>query len=84
MGNKDFMMVSVIGPPGVEKSIIINELYGFDGTSLGESFLSGLVDVFDCNHDVCLNVSIIYFLGYLVYINSLYLYFNQFKTPLFN
>lgn len=29
-------MVGVIGPPGVGKSTIMNELYGFDATSPGE------------------------------------------------
>ncbi|KAL1822358.1 hypothetical protein ACET3Z_009136 [Daucus carota] len=33
--NTDFTVVGVIGPPGVGKSTILNELYGFDGTSPG-------------------------------------------------
>ncbi|GFY83941.1 hypothetical protein Acr_03g0007150 [Actinidia rufa] len=33
--NTDFTVVGVIGPPGVGKSTIMNELYGFDGTSPG-------------------------------------------------
>lgn len=34
--NTDFTVVGVIGPPGVGKSTIMNELYGFDGSSPGE------------------------------------------------
>lgn len=34
--NTDFMVVGVIGPTGVGKSIIMNELYGFDASSPGE------------------------------------------------
>ncbi|XP_010261637.1 PREDICTED: protein SMG9-like isoform X1 [Nelumbo nucifera] len=33
--NTDFTVIGVIGPPGVGKSTILNELYGFDGTSPG-------------------------------------------------
>lgn len=33
--NTDFTVVGVIGPPGVGKSTIMNELYGFDSTSPG-------------------------------------------------
>ncbi|THG05429.1 hypothetical protein TEA_011823 [Camellia sinensis var. sinensis] len=33
--NTDFTVIGVIGPPGVGKSTIMNELYGFDGTSPG-------------------------------------------------
>ncbi|XP_048226067.1 nonsense-mediated mRNA decay factor SMG9 isoform X2 [Ricinus communis] len=33
--NTDFTVVGVIGPPGVGKSTIMNELYGFDATSPG-------------------------------------------------
>ncbi|KAL2318580.1 hypothetical protein Fmac_032456 [Flemingia macrophylla] len=33
--NTDFTVVGVIGPPGVGKSTILNELYGFDSTSPG-------------------------------------------------
>ncbi|KAI5567236.1 hypothetical protein BDE02_13G076900 [Populus trichocarpa] len=33
--NTDFTVVGIIGPPGVGKSTILNELYGFDGTSPG-------------------------------------------------
>lgn len=33
--NTDFTVVGVIGPPGGGKSTIMNELYGFDGTSSG-------------------------------------------------
>lgn len=33
--NTDFTVVGVIGPPGAGKSTIMNELYGFDGTSPG-------------------------------------------------
>ena len=42
--NTDFTVVGVIGPPGVGKSTIMNELYGFDGSSPGE--LSEYVTVF--------------------------------------
>ncbi|KAL5823393.1 hypothetical protein ACOSQ4_021293 [Xanthoceras sorbifolium] len=31
--NTDFTVVGVIGPPGVGKSTIMNQLYGFDGSS---------------------------------------------------
>ncbi|KAK3131439.1 hypothetical protein QOZ80_6AG0506470 [Eleusine coracana subsp. coracana] len=33
--NNDFMVIGIIGPPGVGKSTIMNELYGYDGTSPG-------------------------------------------------
>ncbi|KAK7405968.1 hypothetical protein VNO78_07580 [Psophocarpus tetragonolobus] len=33
--NTDFTVIGVIGPPGVGKSTIMNELYGFDSTSPG-------------------------------------------------
>ncbi|XP_065853858.1 uncharacterized protein [Euphorbia lathyris] len=33
--NTDFTVVGVIGPPGVGKSTIMNELYGFDSSSPG-------------------------------------------------
>uniref|UniRef100_A0A5B7CBU3 Protein SMG9-like n=1 Tax=Davidia involucrata TaxID=16924 RepID=A0A5B7CBU3_DAVIN len=33
--NTDFTVIGVIGPPGVGKSTIMNELYGFDVTSPG-------------------------------------------------
>ncbi|XVF61050.1 hypothetical protein PTKIN_Ptkin08bG0097900 [Pterospermum kingtungense] len=33
--NTDFTVVGIIGPPGVGKSTIMNELYGFDGISPG-------------------------------------------------
>ncbi|XP_024021025.1 protein SMG9 isoform X1 [Morus notabilis] len=33
--NTDFAVIGVIGPPGVGKSTIMNELYGFDPTSPG-------------------------------------------------
>ncbi|KAL2642614.1 hypothetical protein R1flu_010201 [Riccia fluitans] len=33
--NTDFIVVGVLGPPGVGKSTILNELYGFDGTTTG-------------------------------------------------
>ncbi|KAK4777061.1 hypothetical protein SAY86_005749 [Trapa natans] len=33
--NTDFTVVGVIGPPGAGKSTIMNELYGFDGSSPG-------------------------------------------------
>ncbi|XVE83373.1 hypothetical protein DITRI_Ditri16bG0083900 [Diplodiscus trichospermus] len=33
--NTDFKVVGIIGPPGVGKSTIMNELYGFDGISPG-------------------------------------------------
>ncbi|XP_059440653.1 uncharacterized protein LOC132173094 [Corylus avellana] len=33
--NTDFMVVGVIGPTGVGKSVIMNELYGFDASSPG-------------------------------------------------
>ncbi|XP_076916571.1 uncharacterized protein LOC143576349 [Bidens hawaiensis] len=33
--NTDFSVVGVIGPPGVGKSTIMNEIYGFDATSSG-------------------------------------------------
>jgi protein SMG9 len=33
--NTDFTVVGVIGAPGVGKSTILNELYGFDGTTSG-------------------------------------------------
>lgn len=38
--NTEFTVVGVIGPPGVGKSTIMNELYGFDATSPGHSWLS--------------------------------------------
>ncbi|TVT98460.1 hypothetical protein EJB05_46745, partial [Eragrostis curvula] len=33
--NNDFMVIGIIGPPGVGKSTIMNELYGYDGSSPG-------------------------------------------------
>ncbi|KAL0905348.1 hypothetical protein M5K25_023760 [Dendrobium thyrsiflorum] len=33
--NTDFTVIGIIGPPGVGKSTIMNELYGFDGNSPG-------------------------------------------------
>uniref|UniRef100_A0A0E0L709 G domain-containing protein n=1 Tax=Oryza punctata TaxID=4537 RepID=A0A0E0L709_ORYPU len=33
--NNDFMVIGVIGPTGVGKSTIMNELYGYDGSSPG-------------------------------------------------
>ncbi|KAG8647915.1 protein SMG9 isoform X2 [Manihot esculenta] len=33
--NTDFTVIGIIGPPGVGKSTIMNELYGFDGGSTG-------------------------------------------------
>ena len=33
--NSDFIVVGIIGPPGVGKSTIMNELYGYDGASVG-------------------------------------------------
>ncbi|XP_042472867.1 protein SMG9-like isoform X1 [Zingiber officinale] len=33
--NTDFTVIGIIGPPGVGKSTIMNELYGFDGSSPG-------------------------------------------------
>lgn len=33
--NTDFTVIGVLGPPGVGKSTILNELYGFDGSSPG-------------------------------------------------
>ncbi|GAB2293889.1 hypothetical protein Dimus_028101 [Dionaea muscipula] len=33
--NTEFTVVGIIGPPGVGKSTIMNEIYGFDPTSLG-------------------------------------------------
>ncbi len=37
--NIDFTVIGVIGPPGVGKSTIMNELYGFDAGSPGDSFI---------------------------------------------
>lgn len=34
--NTDFTVIGVIGQPGVGKSTIMNELYGFDSSSPGE------------------------------------------------
>ena len=33
--NNDFTVVGIIGPAGVGKSTIMNDLYGFDGSSPG-------------------------------------------------
>eukprot|EP00249_Psilotum_nudum_P011939 c23479_g2_i1 orf=290-661(+) len=33
--NTDFTVIAVLGPQGVGKSTILNELYGFDGSSPG-------------------------------------------------
>jgi protein SMG9 len=42
--NTEFTVVGVIGPPGVGKSTIMNELYGFDATSPGQSSLVHLTN----------------------------------------
>jgi len=34
--NNDFMVIGVLGPPGVGKSTIMNELYGHDASSPGK------------------------------------------------
>lgn len=34
--NTEFKVVGIIGPPGVGKSTIMNEIYGYDGSSPGE------------------------------------------------
>lgn len=45
--NTEFTVVGVIGPTGVGKSTIMNELYGFDATSPGQlSLLTLLVCIF--------------------------------------
>jgi len=49
--NTDFTVIGVIGPPGVGKSTIMNELYGFDSSSPGQFirtmyFRSSLDDFF--------------------------------------
>lgn len=33
--NNDFMVIGIIGPPGIGKSAIMNELYGYDASSPG-------------------------------------------------
>ncbi|KAK9095600.1 hypothetical protein Scep_027069 [Stephania cephalantha] len=33
--NTDFTVIGIIGPPGSGKSTVLNEIYGFDGTSPG-------------------------------------------------
>jgi len=38
--NTEFTVVGVIGPPGVGKSTIMNELYGFDPTSPGNFIIT--------------------------------------------
>ncbi|RZC74001.1 hypothetical protein C5167_049478 [Papaver somniferum] len=47
--NTDFTVIGVIGPPGVGKSTILNEIYGSDGSSSGKfylnSYLQGVFDV---------------------------------------
>jgi ABC-type multidrug transport system fused ATPase/permease subunit len=37
--NNDFMVIGIIGPPGVGKSTIMNALYGYDGSSPGTIFI---------------------------------------------
>ena len=37
--NNDFMVIGIIGPPGVGKSTIMNELYGYDASSPGTTQL---------------------------------------------
>ena len=37
--NNDFMVIGIIGPPGVGKSTIMNALYGYDGSSPGTVFI---------------------------------------------
>lgn len=34
--NTEFTVVGVIGPPGVGKSTVLNEIYGFDSSSPGK------------------------------------------------
>lgn len=41
--NTEFTVVGVIGPTGVGKSTIMNELYGFDATSPGQLSLHTLL-----------------------------------------
>lgn len=37
--NNDFMVIGIIGPPGVGKSTIMNELYGYDASSPGTTHI---------------------------------------------
>lgn len=50
--NTDFTVVGVIGPPGAGKSTIMNELYGFNGTSPGgcESIYPNSILLFHRGH----------------------------------
>lgn len=34
--SSEFIVIGIIGPPGVGKSTILNELYGYDGSTTGE------------------------------------------------
>lgn len=47
--NTDFTVVGVIGPPGVGKSTLMNEIYGFDSSSPGMQFLFSQLSNSICN-----------------------------------
>jgi ABC-type lipoprotein export system ATPase subunit len=55
--NNDFMVIGVIGPPGVGKSTIMNELYGYDASSPGtiQLHFSYVLFIHYENIPICIN-----------------------------
>lgn len=50
--NTDFTVVGVLGPSGVGKSTILNELYGFDSNSPGDFDLKTSIACYFPSYDV--------------------------------
>ena len=57
--NNDFMVIGVIGPPGVGKSTIMNELYGYDACSPGTIHLYFPLCSFLCVEETFQSASVV-------------------------